>query len=205
MIFAYDANYLIDNKLGIIVDAEGTRPNRIAENHVAETMIERVAERFALRPKRLGADTAYGTGRTLKRLVDRGIEPHIPVRDKSARPDGTFSRTDFQYGQARDLFICPGGKELKTSGSVHDGTTFKYLAKPSDCGGCPLNPSAPQGRGRRYANARALANTEAFMQSRRERKKVEMAFAHLKRILKLDRLRLRGRSWPHDPGRLQRA
>ena len=118
MIFAYDANYLIDNKLGIIVDAEGTRPNRIAENHVAETMIERVAERFALRPKRLGADTAYGTGRTLKRLVDRGIEPHIPVRDKSARPDGTFSRTDFQYGQARDLFICPGGKELKTSGSV---------------------------------------------------------------------------------------
>ena len=30
------------------------------------------------------------------------------------------------------------------------------------------------------------------MRSRRDRKKIEMLFAHLKRILKLDRLRLRG-------------
>ena len=41
-----------------------------------------------------------------------------------------------------------------------------------------------------------LANTEAFRRSRRERKKVEMLFAHMKRILKLDRLRLRGLSGP---------
>ena len=45
---------------------------------------------------------------------------------------------------------------------------------------------------------RALANTEAFQLSRRERKKVEMAFAHLKRILKIDRLRLRGLSGTRD-------
>jgi hypothetical protein len=77
LIFAYNANYLINNRLGVNVDTESTRPNRIKKNHVAETTIERVAERFALRPKRLGADTAYGTSRTLKRLVDRGIEPHI--------------------------------------------------------------------------------------------------------------------------------
>jgi hypothetical protein len=46
--------------------------------------------------------------------------------------------------------------------------------------------------------ARALANTEAFEQSRRERKKVEMRFAHMKRILRLDRLRLRGLSGAKD-------
>jgi hypothetical protein len=40
--------------------------------------------------------------------------------------------------------------------------------------------------------ARALADTEAFEQSRRDRKRVEMLFAHLKRILRLGRLRLRG-------------
>ena len=45
---------------------------------------------------------------------------------------------------------------------------------------------------------RALAHTEAFHQSRRERKKVEMLFAHMKRILKLDRLRLRGLSGARD-------
>ncbi len=45
---------------------------------------------------------------------------------------------------------------------------------------------------------RALATTEAFERSRNERKKVKMAFAHLKRIFKLDRLRLRGLSGPRD-------
>jgi Transposase DDE domain len=45
---------------------------------------------------------------------------------------------------------------------------------------------------------RAIAKTEAYALSRRERKKVEMLFAHLKRILKLDRLRLRGPSGAKD-------
>ena len=40
--------------------------------------------------------------------------------------------------------------------------------------------------------ARALAKTEAFERSRRDRKRVEMLFAHLKRIFRLGRLRLRG-------------
>jgi hypothetical protein len=46
--------------------------------------------------------------------------------------------------------------------------------------------------------ARALGQTEAFEQSCRERKKVEMRFAHMKRIFKLDRLRLRGLSGAKD-------
>ena len=63
-IFAYHSNYLIDNKLGIIVYAEGNRANRIDENRSCVAMVERVARRFAL--KRLAADTAYGNARTLK-------------------------------------------------------------------------------------------------------------------------------------------
>jgi hypothetical protein len=58
--FVYDANYLTDNKLGFIVDAEGTRANRIEENRVCVSMVERVMTRFGLKPKRLAADTAYG-------------------------------------------------------------------------------------------------------------------------------------------------
>ena len=41
-VFAYDANYLIDNKAGIIVDAEGTRASRIAEIAITRTMLDRV-------------------------------------------------------------------------------------------------------------------------------------------------------------------
>jgi hypothetical protein len=46
--------------------------------------------------------------------------------------------------------------------------------------------------------AREIAKSTGYKQSRKDRKKVEMLFAHLQRILKLDRLRLRGPSGAHD-------
>ena len=74
-------------------------------------------------------------------LVARGIDPHIPLWDQSAlATEGKFTRADFAYDKERDLYICPGGKELKTSGTVHDGSTIKYIAKRSDCAFCPLKP-----------------------------------------------------------------
>ena len=206
--FAYDANYLIDNGLGIIVDAEGSCANRTEENRVALSMVERVADRFHITPKRLAADTAYGSGKTLKSLTKRGIVPHIPVIDKSARNDGTFSREDFIFDEERNVYICPGGKTLKTTGRVHEERTLYYRSRKADCDSCPLKPQCcPKSPSRRIPRdidedvrdwVRSLAHTKAFEQSRRDRKKVEMAFAHLKRILKLDRLRLRGLSGACD-------
>jgi hypothetical protein len=122
---------------------------------------------------------------------------------KSARNDGAFSRAEFRYDRERDLYICPGGKKLKTSGTAHDGTTYKYLAKRCDCGICPQKPNYTKGKERRLARdadepirafVRALAGTPAFKRCRDQRKKVEMAFAHMKRIFKLERLRRRGLS-----------
>ena len=133
--FAYDANYLIDNKAGIILDAEGTRANRIAEIAVTQTMVERVCRRFDLRPQRLAGDTAYGAVRLLKWLVDRQIAPHIPVWDKSARSDGTYSRADFVFDRSRNIYICPNGKLLHTTGTVIDGGTLRYRA--SEFGAMP--------------------------------------------------------------------
>ena len=206
--FAYDANYLIDNKAGIIVDAEGTRANRIVEIAVTQTMMERVRRRFDLRPQRLAGDTAYGAVRLLKWLVDRQITPHIPVWDKSARSDGTFSRADFVFDRSRNIYICPNGKLLHTTGTVIDGSTLRYRASKRDCDICAFKmqccPHTPVRQIPRDLHedardvARALAKTEAFEQSRRERKKVEMRFAHMKRIFKLDRLRLRGLSGARD-------
>ncbi len=46
--------------------------------------------------------------------------------------------------------------------------------------------------------ARDIAKTESYEISRRNRKKVEMLFAHLKRILKMGRLRLRGPNGAKD-------
>jgi len=205
--FAYDANYLIDNKVGIIVDAEGTRANRTVEITITETMIDRAKRRFDLRPQRLAGDSVYGAVRLLKWLVDRKITPHVPVWDKSARHDGTFSRADFVFDRQRNIYICPGGAELTSTGNIDQGHIVYYRANKSDCSACSLKPkctTAPMRKVTRDLNedvrdhVRALANTEAFQQSSRERKKVEMRFAHMKRILRLDRLRLRGLSGAKD-------
>jgi transposase len=205
--FAYDANYLIDNKAGIIVDAEGTRANRVVEIAVTQTMMERVSRRFGLRPQRLAGDTVYGAVRLLKWLVDRSVTPHIPVWDKAARHDGTFSRADFVFDQERNIYICPGGAVLASTGNIDQGHIVYYRASKSDCSTCSLKPKCTTAVVRKVTrdldedvrdHIRALANTEAFQQSRRERKKVEMRFAHMKRILRLDRLRLRGLSGVRD-------
>src|SRR5246500_5262386 len=205
--FAYDANYLIDNKAGIIVDAEGTRANRIAEIAITETMIERVKNRFDLQPRRLAGDTVYGAVRLLKWLVDRQIAPHIPVWDKSARSDGTFSRADFVFDPERNIYVCPGGAKLTSTGNIDQGHIVYYRASKNDCSTCCLKPKCTTAIVRKITRdlneqvrdqIRTLANTDAFHQSRRERKKVEMRFAHMKRILKLDRLRLRGLSGGKD-------
>jgi len=203
--FAYADNYLIDVKFGIIMDVEASRAIRQAEVGASQTMLVRTHECFGIRPQWLVGDTAYGAAPNLDWLINtQGIAPYVPVIDKSKREDGTFSREDFIYDEAPDCYVCPAGKTLTTTGHIHNGDLLAYLASVHDCRGCPLKPNCcpktPQRKVLRSIYepardvARTLAKTEAFAQSRRDRKKVEMLFAHLKRILRLSRLRLRGPS-----------
>lgn len=207
--FAYANNYLVDTENAIIIDVEATRAIRQAEVGAARTMIDRVADRFGLHPQRLAGDSAYGAAPMLAWLVkDRGIAPHIPVFDKSRRDDGTLSRGDFSFDAERNVYVCPQGKLLRTTGRVHDGRTRLYRSQKAACDPCPLKPKCcPKAPHRKIPRdideeardvARALYDTPAFDRSRRERKRVEMLFAHLKRILKLGRLRLRGPSGVQD-------
>jgi transposase len=202
--FAYADNYLIDIKFGIIMDVEASRAIRQAEVGASRTMIERTEARFGITPDWLAADTAYGSASNLDWLVnDKAIAPYIPVIDKSKRNDGTFSREDFSYDAEGNVYTCPAGKTLTTTGRlVNGGATLLYRASARDCGVCALKsrccPKEPARKIPRDVNeaardvARALTRTEAYGQTRRDRKKVEMLFAHLKRILRLGRLRLRG-------------
>ena len=164
-----------------------------------------------VKPERLAADTAYGSAATLDWIVnEKGVAPHIPAIDKSKREDGTFSRDDFTFDKARDVYICPAGELLRTTRTVSADHAMRYIAPVPVCRACPLKskccPNMPARRIVRDVNeeardvARALAKTEAFEQSCRDRNRVEMLFAHLKRILRLGRLRLRGA--PRSPVRV---
>jgi transposase len=203
--FAYADNYLIDVKFGIIMDVEASRAIRQAEVGASRTMIERTAACFGIKPEWLVGDTAYGSAPNLDWLVnEQKIAPYIPVIDKSKREDGTFSRDDFSFDKERDIYICPAGKLLTTTRKVVSDDLLLYRARKRDCNVCPLKmrccPKEPMRKVPRsiYEEARDVARacgkTKAYAQSRHDRKKVEMLFAHLKRILRLVRLRLRGPS-----------
>jgi transposase len=207
--FAYSTNYLIDLEAGIIVDVEASAVNKAAEAEATRTMIDRVEERFALKPERLVGDSNYGTAAILGWLVDeKHIEPHVPVFDKSERKDGTFSHADFTYDAENNRYVCPAGKFLKTAWRSKKKNPFRYRASLYDCQSCDLKakctPNMPIRKIDRSPHesarnvARAITKTDAYKQSRKERKKVEMLFAHLKRILKMEKLRLRGFSGARD-------
>jgi hypothetical protein len=88
--FGYGLNYLIDTENAIIVDVEPTPARTYDEVRATKVMLNRTRRRLGIKPKRLAADTAYGTGQFLGWLVGQRIAPHIPVWDKSQREDGTF-------------------------------------------------------------------------------------------------------------------
>ena len=215
--YAYSTNYLIDTAHGVILDVEATPAYRTAEVESTKLMIDRVESRFSLIPDRLIADTAYGSAPMLAWMVDeKGIEPHIPLWDKSERHDGTFTRNEFQWDEAANEYRCPAGKALRCDWRqfknprtrITKADTILYKSRQSDCAACPSKrsccPNTPMRKIARSIHeaardvARQVAKTQEYQQSRRERKKVEMLFAHLKRILKLDRLRLRGLSGASD-------
>ena len=206
--FGYGLNYLIDIENTVIVDVEATPARTYDEVAATKTMIERTDKRLGLKPKRLAADTAYGTGKFLGWLIGAGITPHIPVWDKSNREDGTLSRSDFRWDKRRGVYICPNNKVLHTSGTVHEGRTLLYRASKLDCDVCALKARCcPKQLARKIPRdvheeardvARQLMGTKAFLRSRDERKRVEMRFAHLKIHHGFERMRLRGLSGARD-------
>jgi transposase len=132
--FGYGLNYLIDIENAMIVDVEATPARTYDEVAATRTMLDRTEERLDLKPRRLAADTAYGTGKFLGWLVkEKKIIPHIPVWDMSDRQDGIFSRSDFHWVRKPGAYICPNGKALKTSGTVHDGRTLPRLEAGLRC------------------------------------------------------------------------
>jgi len=198
--FGYFSNYLIDTQDAVIVDVEAT-PARLSQEIVAARgMVERAEENHGLKPQRLAADKSYGTGPFLSWLLDRKVEPHIPVLDRQHQTKGMLTREAFTYDAEKDEYTCPQGKALTRKGATPN-RQFYYTARGKDCSGCPLKAACTPGRfrtiGRHFDEdardrARAFQGTDAYERSRRERKKVEMLFAHLKRHLGFRRLKLRG-------------
>jgi hypothetical protein len=151
-------------------------------------MMERVEERFEIKPEKLIGDTAYGLAPLLGWLVEeQDIRPHVPVWDKSAGKIELYGRTDFTWEAEADRYLCPGGKPLlrnrrkfkKKRSGITKANTIIYRASQSDCEDCPMKTQCcPGSDPRKIARSihedardlvRGLAKTKAYAQSRNER------------------------------------
>ncbi len=203
--FSYEVNYLADDLHAIIVDVEAT-PARLSQEIVAaKEMLERKTGGFD--PNSIAADKSYGTGPFLSWLLDREITPYIPVLDRKGQTDGKLTRDAFAYDAERDIYVCPEGHPLLLARIDTKTRVKRYTARKSTCRNCPLRDQCTDAPFRTVVRlmdeearqkARDLAETDAFHTARARRKKIEMLFAHLKRWLKLTRLRLRGLSGANE-------
>jgi transposase len=216
--FFYSTNYMIDIDNNIIMDVEASPSTIHLEVATNKTMIERIESNHGLVPQRLMGDTAYGAAFNLGFLVEeKSIEPHIPVRDKTARNDNTLSSAEFLWDEDNQQYTCPAGKELKshrgTPRNDRNGVTSDngiiFRATPKDCKHCELKDKCcPNTSHRKITRsihevardkARSITASDDYLnRSRNERKKVEMMFAHMKRHLGFNRLRLRGLKSAND-------
>lgn len=209
--FAYSTNYLIDTDHAIIVDVDASRSIRQAEVGAMRKMVVRTEERFGLQPDWVAADTAYGSADNLVWLtLKRQILPFIPVFDNSKRKDGKWSRSDFTWDEDYDRYFCPEGnvlhhtrrnysdpasREIRAGRRQYRSLKFECQVCPSKAKCCPKTPTRSISR-EKYEIvgdfARQCTASEFNPTAQKRRKKVEMLFAHLKCILGLGRLRLRG-------------
>lgn len=199
--FSYETNYLVDDQNAIIVDVEAT-PARLSQEIVAaKAMLERSRDRVGFAPASLAADKSYGTAPFLAWLLERNVTPFVPVLDRKGQTDGKLTRDEFAYDRARDCFVCPEGHNLILRSITPETGVKRYRPSASACRHCPRKPDCTDGSTRTLVrlvdedarqSVRDLASTAAYAVARARRKKVEMLFAHLKRHLKLRRLRLRG-------------
>ena len=199
---AYYDNYLIDTGSRVILDVEATPALSRQEMLAAHRMVERV-EKFGLRPESLGADKAYGSGEFLAWLLSRGVQPHIPVIDRRHQTGGHFTRDQFRYDSAENVYYCPEGKRLRYRGQHRTVRGSSYCSTAAQCQGCPQKQRCtPTAYRKLFIHwdeparevARSLVGTPAYERSRRARYKIEALFAELKQRMRMQRVRLR-RLW----------
>lgn len=199
---AYYDNYLIDTKSRVILAVEATPARFHQETVAARRMLEQV-EKWGLRPQSLGADKGYGSGEFLAWLVNRGIQPHIPVIDRRHQTKGYFTQEHFRYEPTENVYYCPEGKPLRYIGPARTSQGNIYRSTEVQCRGCPQKKLCTSGACRRILinwyepereMVRSLVGTPAYQRSHRARYKIEALFAELKQRMRLERVRLR-RLW----------
>lgn len=183
---AYNVQTAVDAEHALIVTQQVS--DEATDNRSLQPMAE--AAQAAVggpgTPLHVVADAGYSSGEQAQACENQGIIPHLPaVRGVNNRGDGTlFERSDFQYDETSDTFLCPAGERLHRL--QRKDRCIVYAGQPKVCGACALRSRCTVGSRRllkKHLHDQALermqqrATPEAM---RLRRSLVEHPFAALK-------------------------
>ena len=172
-IAGYNVQSVVDDKHMLIVASEVINSSDAGHLHVMARTAKEVLEAKSLQ---VLADTGYYSSADLKACEDDGIEAYVPLFEGNGIPEkqGRFSRKDFSYDAAADVYRCPAGELLRPTEGRFTNTSgraeIRYLGRKATCDTCQLkarclSAKAPYRSINRWEHEDVLERHRARMQS----------------------------------------
>jgi len=199
----YHDHCVVDGgKARIILHALVT-PADVMENQPMLDQLRRVMFRWRLRPKRVIADTTYGTIDNIGALEgEDDIRAYVPLPDwEHQRP--FYGPAQFAYDAEQDMYVCPQGTPLRPFRRELTAEKIEYRAEAAICNACPMKANCtPSNQGRQVHRSfhaeyldrvRSYHDTEAYKKAMRKRGVwIEPLFGEAKQWHGMRQFRLRG-------------
>src|SRR6476469_4276628 len=99
-------------------------------------MLRRVMFRWQAKPKRVIADTTYGTAENIREIEESGIRAYTPLADWDRRAD-FYGPSQFTYDAEHNIYVCPQGETLRLRKAKYTEGKFVYAADAEVCNACP--------------------------------------------------------------------
>src|SRR5260370_40431019 len=130
-------HFLVDGGRATIISAVEARGACEADGNAVGTLLDKHQLILGRAARELVGDRGYGSEAALQMCVERNVQPLLGVR-ASTNPHGGLDRKAFTYVAARDLYICPQGKELRHAGENVARRQTVYKPARGTSRACPI-------------------------------------------------------------------
>ena len=147
-VVGFSAQTAVDAKHKLIAAADVT--NEETDVQQLANVAQQTQENLGVGKLDVVADKGYYSNSEVSRCVERGITPYMEKADTSANTkQGLYGKSRFNYDAAKDLYVCPAGKELTHRFNTEEkGRQLRYY-RASDCKGCAMRKQCTRNRGNR--------------------------------------------------------
>jgi transposase len=162
---AYNVQTTVDAKHNIPIDFKVTNEN---DSKAMGKMVLRTKTLLGHTNFTSLYDKGYHTGSEFKTVADLGIEVLVAIPTVAANaPNHAYNVENFEYNSEGDFYICPQGKELHTTGTLHEAKTYKFKRYTTrDCMSCPVKSECTKAK---YGKGIQRSEYQEYINKNKER------------------------------------